>query len=68
MIDKNQLEIRNNGQSSHPWTREGHEGESVIQLTLGMLPVTKWTLLGDDHCNQSDNEVIELVVEVHTLE
>jgi len=34
VIDENVLEIGNDGQSTHHWTREGHEGKSVIDLTL----------------------------------
>jgi len=34
VIDENGLEIGNEGATTHPWTREGHEGESVIDLTL----------------------------------
>ena len=34
VIDDNGLEIGNDGEATHHWTREGHEGESVINLTL----------------------------------
>ena len=34
VVDENGLEIGNDGQSTHHWTREGHEGELVLDLTL----------------------------------
>ena len=34
MIDENSLEIGNDGEATHHGTRKGHEGESVIDLTL----------------------------------
>jgi endonuclease/exonuclease/phosphatase family metal-dependent hydrolase len=38
VIDENGLEIGNDGRATHHWTREGHEGESVIDLTLANRP------------------------------
>jgi len=68
MIDENELEIGNDGQSTHNWTREGHEGKSVIDLTLANRPITKWSTLADDHATGSDHEVIEWVVDVDRQE
>jgi len=34
VIDENGLEIGNDTRATHHWAREGHEGESVIDLTL----------------------------------
>jgi len=35
VIDENGLETRNDdGEATHHWTRQGHEGESVIDLML----------------------------------
>jgi hypothetical protein len=59
VIDENGLEIGNDGEATHHWTREGHEGESVIDLTLANRPITKWSILADDHATGSDHEVIE---------
>ena len=58
VIDENGLEIGNDGRAAHHWTREGHEGESVLELTLGNRPITKWSKMADDHATGSDHEVI----------
>jgi hypothetical protein len=63
VIDENGLEIGNDGRSTHYWTREDHEGESVIDLTLAKRPIMRWTILADDHATGSDHEVIEWEVE-----
>jgi len=63
VIDENGLEIGNDGRATHQWTREGHEGESFIDLTLANRPITKWPILADDHTTGSDHEVIEWEVE-----
>jgi len=68
VIDENGLEIGNDGEAAHHWTREGHEGESVIDLTLANRPITKWSILADDHATGSDHEVIEWEVEVDRQE
>jgi len=69
LIDENGLEIGNDGEGTHHWTREGHEGESVIDLTLANRPITKWSILADDdHATGSDHEVIEWEVEVDRQE
>jgi len=69
VIDENGLEIGNDGEATHHWTREGHEGESVIDLTLANRPITKWSILADDdHATGSDHEVIEWEVEVDRQE
>jgi len=49
MIDANGMQIGNDGRATHHWTREGHEGKSVIDLTLANRPVTQWSILADDH-------------------
>ena len=69
MIDENGLEIGNDGEATHHWTREGHKGESVIDLTLAIRPITKSSILADhDHATGSDHEVIEWEVEVDRQE
>jgi len=40
VIEENGLEIGNDGEASHHWTREGHEGESVTDLTLVNRSIT----------------------------
>jgi hypothetical protein len=68
VIDKNGLEIGNDGRATHHWTREDHEGESVIDLTLANRPIAKRSMLADDHAMGSDHEVIELDVEADRQE
>jgi len=68
VIDENRLQIGNNGEATHHRTRERHEGESVIDLTLANRPITKWSILADDHTTGSDHEVIEWEVEVDRQE
>jgi hypothetical protein len=67
-IEKNGLEIGNEGRPTHFWTRENHEGELVIDLTLANRPIAKWTILADDHTTGSDHEVIEWKVGVDRQE
>jgi hypothetical protein len=64
VVDKNGLEVGNNGEATHHWTREGHEGESVIDLTLANQPITKWSILADNYATGSHHEVTEWEVEV----
>jgi len=60
VIEENGLEIGNDGEATHHWTREGHEAESVIDLTLVNRPITKWSILADDdHATGSDHKVIQ---------
>ena len=66
VIDENGLEIGNDGRATHHWTREGHEGESVIDLTLANRPRPKWAILADNHPTGSDHEVIEWELEADT--
>ena len=67
MIDENGLEIGNDGEATPNWTREGHEGKSVIDLTPSKQPIPKWSILADDdHATRSDHLVIEWEVEVVT--
>jgi hypothetical protein len=68
VIDENALEIGNAGRPTHFWTREDHEGESVIDLTLANRPIMKWSILADDHATRSDHEVIEWEVEAERHE
>jgi hypothetical protein len=63
VIDENGLVIGNDGRATHHRTREGHEGESVIYLTLANRPITMWSILVNDHATGSDHEVIEWEVE-----
>jgi len=63
VIEGHVLEIGNDGRATHHWTREGHEGVSVIYLTLANRPITKWSILADDQTKGSDHEVIEWAVE-----
>jgi len=53
MIDENVLEIGNVSEATLHRTREGYEGESDIDPTWANRPITKWSILADDH------EVIE---------
>ena len=64
VIDEDGLEIGNEGRSPYFWTRDGHEDESVIDLTLGNRPVTILSTLVDDQATGSQHEVIESEVEV----
>jgi len=68
VIDENGPEIGNDGTATHHWTREGHEGESVIDLTLPNRPITTWSILADNHAMGSDHEVIEWEVEADRQE
>jgi hypothetical protein len=68
VIDENGQEIGNDGEATHHCTREGHEGESVIDLTLANRPITKWSILVNDHATGSDHKVIEWEVEVDRQE
>jgi hypothetical protein len=63
VIDENGLEVGNDGQPTHYWTREDHEGESVIDLTLANRPIPNLDILADDHATGSDLEVAEFEVE-----
>ena len=63
VIDENGLEIGNDGRATHHGTREVHEGESVIDLTLPNRPTTKWSILADDDATGSDQEFIAWAVE-----
>jgi hypothetical protein len=66
--DENGLEIGKDLRATHHWTREGHEGESVIDLTLANQLIPKWSILADDSTTGSDNEVIEWEVEADRQE
>ena len=68
VIDKNGLEIGNDGRPTHHWTREEQEDKSVINLTLANRTIVKWTILADDHATSSDHEVIEWEVGVDRQE
>jgi len=68
VIDENGLEIGNDGRAPHDWTREGHECETVIDLTLANRPITTLSILADDHATGSDHEVIEWQVEADRQE
>ena len=64
LIDENGLEIGNDGEATQHWTKEGHEGQSVINLTMANRPITKWPILADDNAAGSEQEVIRWEVEV----
>ena len=68
VIDETGLEIGNDSQSTHHWTREGHKAESVINLTLANQPITTWSILADDHATGSDHEVTEWEVKLDRQE
>jgi len=68
VIDKNRLEIGNDGDATHHWPREGHGGESVIDLTLANRPITKCSILADDHTTGSNQQIIKWEVEVDRQE
>jgi len=66
VIDKHGMQVLNDGQPAHYWTREHHKGESDIDLTLVnqmYKPRMKWFMLADDHTTRSDHKVIQWVVE-----
>jgi len=63
VIEQNGLEVGNKNQPTHYWTREDHEGESVIDLILANRLIKKWFILADDHATGSDHKVIEWEVE-----
>ena len=64
MIDENALEIRNDGWSTHHLKRDGRKGDSVIDPTLPIRPITNSHRLAGDHATGSDHKVIEWEVEV----
>jgi len=68
VIDKNGLEIGNDGRPTHVWIREDQEGKSVIDLTLANRPIVRLTILADDHATGSDREVMEWEVGVDRQE
>ena len=68
VIDKNGLEIGNDGRHTHHWKREDQEGKSVIDLTLANRLIVQWTILADDHATGSDHEVLEWEVGVDRQE
>ena len=68
MIAKNGLEIGNHGRATHHRTREGHEGELFINLTLANRPITKWSIVVNNHARGSNHEVEKWEVEVHRQE
>ena len=68
LLDANGLEIGNDGEDTHHWTRECHEGESVIDLRLPNRLITTWSMLPDYHTTGSDHEGIEFDVEVDRQE
>jgi len=41
MFDENGLEIGNDGEATHHWTREGHDDELVIDLSQANRPITE---------------------------
>ena len=63
LIEEIGLEIGNEGGATHHWIREVHEGKSVIDLTLANRPITKLSILSDDHTMGSDHYVIEWEVD-----
>jgi hypothetical protein len=64
VFDENGLEIGTDGEGTPHWTIDGHEGESVIDLTLANRPITKWSIVADDHATGSDYEVIQWEVDL----
>jgi len=69
VIDEKGLEIGNHGEATYHWTRDGHEGDSVINQTLANRPMTKWYILADDnHATGSDHEFGKWKMEVDRQE
>jgi len=64
-IDKDWLEIGNNGWSTHYWTREDHQGKLVINLTSVNRLITKWSLVADNYATRFNHMIIESEVEVN---
>ena len=67
-IDENGMEVGNDGQPTHYWTREDHQGKWVVDLMLVNRPISRWLILPDDHAARSDNDVIEWEVEAERQE
>jgi len=59
ITDEYGLEIGNVDQPTHHWARNGEEGESTIDLTMAIRPITRWTLQDGSHGAGSLHEVIE---------
>jgi len=57
VIDENGPDIGNDGEATLHWTREGHDGESVIDVTLANQPITQWSVPADNHAMGSDHQV-----------
>jgi hypothetical protein len=68
VLDEIELEVGNDGQPTHYWTRKDHEGESVIDLTLANRLILNWFKLPDDHATGSDHKVIEWEVDADKQE
>jgi hypothetical protein len=68
VIDENGLEVGNDGQPIHHWTREDHEREVGIDLTLANRLVPKWFILAHNHSTGSDRAVTEWEVEADRQE
>jgi hypothetical protein len=69
IIEQRGPEIGNDDdRPTHHWARNGEDGESTIDLTLAIRPITRWTTLGGSHATGSDQEVIEWEFKVNTQE
>ena len=68
VIHENGLEMGYDGTVTHHWTREGHEGKSVFDLTLPNGPISKWSILADNHPTGTDHKVMQREVEADRQE
>ena len=57
VIAQNGLVIWNDCQSTHYWITEDHKGVSIIDLISINRPMTKCSILADDHPIGSDYKV-----------
>jgi len=64
VIDKNGLEIWNDGRATHEWTWEGHKGHLIINLTLATHSMLTLSTIANDHTTGSNHEVITREVKV----
>jgi hypothetical protein len=68
VIEKKGLPIGNNRGATQCWTREGNKGESVIDLTLANIPITKCSIQANNQVTECDHMVREWDVEVDRQE
>jgi len=68
MIADHRLVIGNDDLPTHSWMRNGIEGESIMDLSMGNWPFGKWKILDGNHAIGSDHEIIEWDADMEKLE